>query len=99
VDGGLLAREITGLFRLLQIQRKSFAGENWQESFRSPLTEPGVKAKVGDFILSVDGRSTRGVKNFYELLEGKGDRVVTLQAQRPSGRGGRARGARASRQE
>jgi tricorn protease len=37
-----------------------------------------VRAATGDFILAVDGRSTRGVKNFYELLEGKGDRVVTL---------------------
>jgi tricorn protease len=77
-DGGLLGAEITpdssGYFKITKI----FPGENWHDSFRSPLTEPGVKAKVGDLILAVDGRSTRGVKNFYELLEGKGDRVVTL---------------------
>ncbi|MBD0373285.1 MAG: PDZ domain-containing protein, partial [Pyrinomonadaceae bacterium] len=77
-DGGLLGAEIaldaSGYFRITKI----FPGENWHDSFRSPLTEPGVKAKVGDFILAVDGRSTRGVKNFYELLEGKADRVVTL---------------------
>jgi tricorn protease len=77
-DGGLLGAEIvpdsSGYFKITKI----FPGENWQESFRSPLTEPGVRAKVGDFILAVDGRSTRGVKNFYELLEGKATRVVTL---------------------
>jgi tricorn protease len=78
-DGGLLGAEIatdpSGYFKITKI----FPGENWHESFRSPLTEPGVKAKTGDFILAVDGRSTRDVKNFYELLEGKGDRVVTLK--------------------
>ncbi|HEX8890993.1 MAG TPA: PDZ domain-containing protein [Pyrinomonadaceae bacterium] len=78
-DGGLLGAEIapdsSGYFKITKI----FPGENWHESFRSPLTEPGVKAKVGDFILAVDGRSTRDVKNFYELLEGKGDRAVTLK--------------------
>jgi tricorn protease len=77
-DGGLLGAEIvpdpSGYFRIAKI----FPGENWQESFRSPLTEPGVRAKVGDLILAVDGRTTRGVKNFYEMLEGKAARVVTL---------------------
>jgi tricorn protease len=77
-DGGLLGAEIvpdaSGYFRIAHI----FPGENWHDSFRSPLTEPGVKAESGNFIVAVDGRSTRSVKNFYELLEGKGDRVVTL---------------------
>ncbi|MFL6255431.1 MAG: PDZ domain-containing protein, partial [Pyrinomonadaceae bacterium] len=77
-DGGLLGAEIvpdaSGYYRIAKI----FPGENWQESFRSPLTEPGVKAKAGDLILAVDGRTTRGVKNFYEMLEGKAARVVTL---------------------
>jgi tricorn protease len=79
VDGGLLGAEVepddSGYFRIAKI----YPGENWHESFRSPLTEPGVKAKVGEYVLAVDGRSTRGVKNLYELLEGKGDRVVTLK--------------------
>lgn len=89
-DGGLLGAEFTpdasGYFRVTKI----YPGENWHESFRSPLTEPGVRAKVGDYVLSVDGRSTRGVKNFYELLEGKGDRVVTLKLNdRPDQNGAR----------
>jgi tricorn protease len=79
VDGGLLGAEIvpdaSGYFKIAKI----YPGENWHESFRSPLTEPGVNAKVGDFVLAVDGRPVRGVKNFFELLEGKADRVVTLR--------------------
>jgi tricorn protease len=87
VDNGLLGAEIvsdvdtaapgaprTGAFRIKHI----YPGENWHESFRSPLTEPGVKVREGDYILAVDGVTTKGVDNFYRLLENKADRVVTL---------------------
>ncbi|HEY0157999.1 MAG TPA: PDZ domain-containing protein [Thermoanaerobaculia bacterium] len=77
VDNGLLGAEIApadGYFRITNI----FPGENWHESFRSPLTEPGVKVREGDYILAVDGVPTKGVDNFYRLLENKADRVVTL---------------------
>lgn len=77
IDNGLLGAEIvadSGVFRIAKI----FPGENWHESFRSPLTEPGVKVKEGEYILAVDGVPTRGVDNFYRLLENKADRVVTL---------------------
>ena len=77
VDNGLLGAEIVadaGYYRVAHI----FPGENWHEDFRSPLTEPGVKMKEGDYILAVDGTSTKGVENFYRLLENKADRVVTL---------------------
>ncbi|HEX8351470.1 MAG TPA: PDZ domain-containing protein, partial [Pyrinomonadaceae bacterium] len=99
-DGGLLGAEIvpdaSGYFRIAKI----FPGENWQESFRSPLTEPGVRAKVGDLILAVDGRTTRGVKNFYELLEGKAARVVTLTLNdRPDAAGSREERVRPVRSE
>jgi tricorn protease len=78
VDNGLLGADIraheSGYFRIADI----FPGENWHEDFRSPLTEPGVRVKEGDYILAVDGTSTRGVDNFYRLLENKAGRVVTL---------------------
>jgi tricorn protease len=76
--GGLLGAEIeahpSGYFRIAKI----FPGENWHEYYRSPLTEPGVKARPGDFILAVDGVSTKSVKNFYELMQDKGERTVLL---------------------
>ncbi len=77
VDNGLLGAEIVadaGVFRIANI----FPGENWHEAFRSPLTEPGVKVREGEYILAVDGVPTRGVDNFYRLLENRADRVVTL---------------------
>ncbi len=76
--GGLLGAEIvtdpSGTFRIAQI----FPGENWHEDFRSPLTEQGVNAQEGELILAVDGVSTKGVDNFYRLLENKGGRTVSL---------------------
>jgi tricorn protease len=88
--GGMLGARIepheSGYFRIAHI----FPGENWHDYYRSPLTEAGVTAKAGDFILAVDGVSTRGVENFYRLLENKGDRVVQLTLNdRPAERGAR----------
>jgi tricorn protease len=77
VNNGLLGAEIVpadGAFRIAHI----FPGENWHNAFRSPLTEPGVKAHEGEYIVAVDGVPTKGVDNFYRLLEDKADHVVTL---------------------
>jgi len=89
-DGGLLGAEIerdaSGYFKVTKI----FPGENWHRDFRSPLTQPGVNVKVGDFILAIDGESTKDVDNFYRLLENKGGEVVTLQVNSsPSATGAR----------
>ncbi|HEX6898720.1 MAG TPA: PDZ domain-containing protein [Thermoanaerobaculia bacterium] len=90
VDGGLLGAEIephsSGYFRVAHI----FPGENWQSDFRSPLTEPGVHVEEGEYILAVDGHPTNKVENFYRLLEGKADSVVTLLVNdKPSTQGAR----------
>ncbi|HXO26367.1 MAG TPA: PDZ domain-containing protein [Thermoanaerobaculia bacterium] len=90
VEGGLLGAEIeadpSGVFRIARI----FPGENWQEDFRSPLTEPGVHVEAGEYILAVDGQPTRGVDNFYRLLENKAGHVVVLRvAASPGGEGAR----------
>ncbi len=77
--GGLLGAEIeadsSGYFRIARI----FPGENWQPTFRSPLTEPGVEIRQGEFILAVNGQSTRGVKNFYQLMQNTADQLVVLR--------------------
>jgi tricorn protease len=84
--GARVERHESGYFRIAHI----YPGENWHDNFRSPLTEAGVTAAVGDFILAVDGLSTRGVDNFYRLLENKGERVVELKLNdRPAERGAR----------
>jgi tricorn protease len=80
IPTGLLGAELTrdaqtGYYKIARILR----GENWEKSTRSPLTEIGVNAKEGDYILAIDGRSTADVKNIYELLVNKAGKQVTLK--------------------
>lgn len=78
VPGGFLGCELaadpSGRYRISKV----FPGENWDEGFRSPLTEPGVDAAAGDFLLSIDGAELTTADNPYRLLEGKAGRDVTL---------------------
>jgi tricorn protease len=39
--------------------RTIYAGDNTHEEYRSPLTEPGIDVKQGDFLLAVNGRELR----------------------------------------
>lgn len=58
---------------------KIFRGQNWDPSLRSPLTEIGVDAKAGEFILEVDGRSTAAMSDIWEALSGKAGKQVSLR--------------------
>ncbi len=77
-ENGLLGAEFdkhrSGYFEITHI----FAGENWTPNRRSPLTETGVKAAVGDYVLAINGQSTQDVANIYQLLEHQVNRTVTL---------------------
>jgi tricorn protease len=88
--GGLLGAEFSrhdsGYFKV----GKVFAGENWNPALRSPLTEAHANVSEGDYILAIDNVSTREVANFYQLLEGKGERTVSLRVNnRPEEAGAR----------
>lgn len=71
VSMGLLGAEISrhksGFFRL----EKILQGANWSQDLRSPLTEHGIDAKVGDYIVAIDGVPTNSVNDMYKLLVGK----------------------------
>jgi tricorn protease len=58
---------------------KIFRGQNWDPSLRSPLTEIGVEASVGDYILEVDGRPAAEMTDLWEALVGKAGKQVTLR--------------------
>ncbi len=79
VPGGMLGCEFTadpsGRYRISKI----YAGENWDEGWRSPLTEPGVGVKEGEFLLAIDGHDLTTRDNPFRLLENKADRQVTLR--------------------
>ena len=77
-DNGLLGAEFekhsSGYFKITKI----FKGENWVPARRSPLTETGVKAKVGDYIIAINSQSTEGVANLYQLLEHTAERTINI---------------------
>jgi tricorn protease len=57
--------------------KKIYPGENWDPGLRSPLTEPGVNVKEGDYLLAVNGHPLRVPQNPYELfIDTAGDNVT-----------------------
>ncbi|MBX2976241.1 MAG: PD40 domain-containing protein [Ignavibacteriaceae bacterium] len=58
---------------------KIYKGENWSKERRSPLTEIGVEAKVGDYITAIDGTPLNKVSDINELLIGKAGKQVTIK--------------------
>jgi tricorn protease len=90
VPGGMLGCELaadaSGRYRISKI----FPGENWDDAWRSPLTEPGVDVKEASFLLAIDGVDLTTKDNPYRLLEGKGGKLVSLLvSERPSKEGAR----------
>ncbi|MCW5569369.1 MAG: PDZ domain-containing protein, partial [Dokdonella sp.] len=86
--GGLLGADIvadaSGYFRIARI----FPGENWDARTRSPLTEAGANVREGEYILAVDGVDARTVKNFYQLMQDKGEQNVVLRIAAKAGGSG-----------
>ncbi|MDX1390355.1 MAG: PDZ domain-containing protein, partial [Acidobacteriota bacterium] len=67
VGGGMLGAELepdSGRYRITRI----YEGENWDDAYRSPLTEPGVEVAVGDYVLAIDGVALLEDDNPYRLL-------------------------------
>jgi tricorn protease len=79
VNVGLLGADYdvdaaSGTYRI----KKIFSGENWDARARSPLTEPGVNVKEGDYLIAINGRALRAPQTPDELLTNTANEVVTL---------------------
>lgn len=57
---------------------KIFDGQNEEDIYRSPLTEVGSDAKVGDYVLAINGENVSTDRDIYSYLRGKADTTVTL---------------------
>jgi tricorn protease len=89
VPGGLLGADYeisNGRYRL----KKVYGGLNWNPQLRAPLTEPGVKAKAGEYVLAVNGRDLRPPANIYSFFENTAGKIVELTlGPNPDGSGSR----------
>jgi tricorn protease len=72
--GARIERDASGFFRIARILR----GQNWDGKYRSPLTEIGVNVKEGDFIIAVNGHSTKEMTDLYAALVGTAGKQVKL---------------------
>jgi tricorn protease len=63
-----------GRYRITKI----FEGDNSEDIYRSPLTEVGVNASVGDYVLAIDGEELKATDDPYRLLRNKADNPVLL---------------------
>jgi len=41
-------------------------GQNWDKDLRSPLTEIGVNAREGDYLIAINGQPVNQMRNPFE---------------------------------
>jgi tricorn protease len=68
------ADKAAGRYKISQIMD----GENEEDIYRSPLTEVGSQATVGDYVLAINGEDVTTARDIYSYLRGKADSTVTL---------------------
>jgi len=83
--GARLSKHESGYFRIDSLLQ----GANWSRDLRSPLTEIGVAAAKGDFITSVNGKSTKNIADINAMLINKSDKNVELILNSTPAEGGR----------
>jgi tricorn protease len=65
-----------------------FTSESWNPGLRAPLDAPGVKARVGDYLLEVNGVAVTTKEEPWRALDGTADRQTVLRlSDRANGEG------------
>jgi len=77
VSGGLLGADYVIANNRYQF-KKIYGGLNWNPNLRSPLTEPGVNVKTGEYLLAVNGKEVTGTDNVYSYFENTAGKIVEL---------------------
>ncbi|MGC2230359.1 MAG: PDZ domain-containing protein [Candidatus Acidiferrum sp.] len=64
-----------GFYRITKI----YPGENWSDATRSPLTDPGLKVKEGDYLIAVNGQEARSSQDVYSYFQDLAGKLVSLK--------------------
>jgi tricorn protease len=83
--GARLSKDASGYFRIDSLLQ----GANWSQDLHSPLTDVGVGAVKGEFITSVNGKSTKEMVDIYSALINKAGKNVELTLNASPDEGGR----------
>lgn len=63
-----------------------YRGDNSHPLLTSPLTQPGVNATVGEYLIAVDGKEINTAENLYSYFQSKARRPTQLKlASKPDG--------------
>ncbi len=69
--------EVDEKSNLIRISR-ILQGENWDEALRSPLLDPGISVKAGDYLLAINGKEVTAKVNPYSLTENTVGNTIEL---------------------
>lgn len=58
--------------------KKVYGGLNWNPDLRSPLTEPGLDVREGEYLLAVGGTELTSATNIYSLFENTAGKIVEI---------------------
>lgn len=72
--GAKISRDKSGFYRIDHI----LPGASYRSELHSPLSDPGLNVKEGDYITAIDGISTTTTDNIYSLLAGKANILTEL---------------------
>ncbi|MCX6246737.1 MAG: PDZ domain-containing protein [Bacteroidetes bacterium] len=78
VPVGLLGADYSvenGRYRFTKI----YGGLNWTPELRSPLTEPGVDVKEGEYLLAVNGVDLKAPVSVYSLFENSAGKLTDIR--------------------
>jgi tricorn protease len=78
IPTGLLGADYkieNGRYRFARV----YNGENWNPDLKAPLTQPGVNATAGEYLLAVNGRELSASDEVYSFFEGTADKSVVLR--------------------
>jgi tricorn protease len=74
---GLLGADyevVNGNFRI----KKILTGESWNPSLKAPLAQPGAVAKVGEYVVGVNGKAIEAGSNMFKHFEGTANQPTKI---------------------
>jgi tricorn protease len=77
IPGGLLGADYIIKNDRYQF-KKVYGGLNWNPELRSPLTEPGVNVKEGEYLLAVNGQELFSSANIFSMFENNSGKTVEI---------------------
>ena len=66
--------QVNGNYRI----KKIYNGESWNPNLKAPLAQPGAAAKVGEFLVGVNGKAIAPNTNLYTYFEGTANQPIKI---------------------